>query len=121
MYANDLAYYTGSTEASYERNSELNALQLVWRMELQDQVKAIDFSSMSIMHHQLYAVGLHNCTSVQLNGFLFLIVPIQKLVPTWPLVITLRDLLLQNSDPMEVGIQYSWKYWKAIQEAEGAP
>ena len=43
MYANDLAYYTGSTEASYERNSELNALQLVWRMELQDQVKAIDF------------------------------------------------------------------------------
>lgn len=44
--------------------------------------------------------------------------PIQKLVPTWPLVITLRDLLLQNSDPMEVGIQYSWKYWKAIQEAE---
>ena len=60
-------------------------------------------------------------TTVQLNGFLFLIIPIQKLVPTWPLVITLRDLLLQNSDPMEVGIQYSWKYWKAIQEAEGAP
>lgn len=39
MYANDLAYYTGSTEASYERNSELNALQLVWRMELQNEVK----------------------------------------------------------------------------------
>ena len=44
MYANDLAYYTGSTQASYERNSEMNALQLVWRMELQNQVKATTFS-----------------------------------------------------------------------------
>lgn len=43
MYANDLAYYTGSTQASYERNSEMNALQLVWRMELQNQVKATSF------------------------------------------------------------------------------
>ena len=43
MYANDLAYYTGSTQDSYERNSEMNALQLVWRMELQNQVKAISF------------------------------------------------------------------------------
>jgi hypothetical protein len=49
---------------------------------------------------------------------MLLIIYFQKLVPTWPLVITLRDLLLQNSDPMEVGIQYSWKYWKAIQDAE---
>lgn len=43
MYANDLAYYTGSTQASYERNSEMNALQLVWRMELQNQVEATSF------------------------------------------------------------------------------
>jgi hypothetical protein len=69
MYANDLAYYTGSTQASYERNSEMNALQLVWRMELQNQVKATSFRQcLNICHDCLTVttVGSYNyqfCTS----------------------------------------------------------
>ena len=39
MYANDLAYYDGTDEETYNRNSpELNVLQIAWRMELQNQV-----------------------------------------------------------------------------------
>ena len=39
MYANDLAYYDGTTEEVYNRNSpDLNVLQIAWRMELQNQV-----------------------------------------------------------------------------------
>jgi hypothetical protein len=69
MYANDLAYYTGSTQASYERNSEMNALQLVWRMELQNQVKATSFGQCLYICHDgltVTTVGSyyhHCCTS----------------------------------------------------------
>jgi hypothetical protein len=39
MYANDLAYYDGVVEEQYTQNSpEINILQIVWRMELVDQV-----------------------------------------------------------------------------------
>ena len=42
MYANDLAYYDGTTEEVYNRNSpDLNVLQIAWRMELQNQVGKI--------------------------------------------------------------------------------
>jgi hypothetical protein len=33
--------------------------------------------------------------------------------PTWPVLITTRDILLTNDRPMEIGLQYSWKYWAA--------
>ena len=40
----------------------------------------------------------------------------QTLIPTWPVVITLCDVLLKNRIPMEMGLQYSWRYWKSVQE-----
>eukprot|EP01041_Mallomonas_annulata_P009675 gene9675-20118_t len=36
-----------------------------------------------------------------------------KLVPTWPVVCLSRDVLFTNKDPMECGVQYSWRYWEA--------
>lgn len=37
-----------------------------------------------------------------------------KFVPTWPVVILAKDVKFANRDaPMEVGIQYSWRYWEA--------
>lgn len=36
-----------------------------------------------------------------------------RLAPTWPVVILLKDVLFDNKEPMEVGLQYSWKYWEA--------
>lgn len=32
-------------------------------------------------------------------------------------MITLTDVLLKNREPMELGLQYSWRYWKSVQEA----
>eukprot|EP00596_Hydrurales_sp_CCMP1899_P004199 CAMPEP_0119034944 /NCGR_PEP_ID=MMETSP1177-20130426/1954_1 /TAXON_ID=2985 /ORGANISM="Ochromonas sp, Strain CCMP1899" /LENGTH=253 /DNA_ID=CAMNT_0006992783 /DNA_START=249 /DNA_END=1010 /DNA_ORIENTATION=+ len=40
----------------------------------------------------------------------------QVLSPTWPVVITLKDILLTNKEPMEVGLQYGWNYWKSVIE-----
>jgi hypothetical protein len=40
------------------------------------------------------------------------------LVPTWPVVLTLRDLKLTNYDPMEIGIQYGWGYWEKLMEQQ---
>ena len=34
-------------------------------------------------------------------------------VPTWPVLMTTRDIVLKNLEPMEIGLQYSWKYWQA--------
>jgi hypothetical protein len=31
-------------------------------------------------------------------------------------VITLKDILLTNREPMEVGLQYGWNYWKSVIE-----
>ena len=36
-----------------------------------------------------------------------------KLSPSWPVVVTLGDVHFTNKEPMEVGLQYSWKYWAA--------
>ena len=33
------------------------------------------------------------------------------LVPTWPVVITRKDLLFNNTEPMEIGLSYGWNYW----------
>jgi hypothetical protein len=38
------------------------------------------------------------------------------LVPTWPVVIAKVDCRFLNSVPMEVGLQYGYKYWKAVEE-----
>lgn len=37
-------------------------------------------------------------------------------MPTWPVVISLCDVLFKNRIPMELGLQYSWRYWKSVQE-----
>jgi hypothetical protein len=34
------------------------------------------------------------------------------LKPTWPVVISKRDILFTNMEPMEVGLSYGWTYWK---------
>ena len=36
-----------------------------------------------------------------------------QLSPSWPVVVTLGDVHFTNKEPMEVGLQYSWKYWAA--------
>mmetsp|Transcript_16020 Transcript_16020/g.33879 ORF Transcript_16020/g.33879 Transcript_16020/m.33879 type:complete len:361 (-) Transcript_16020:35-1117(-) len=36
------------------------------------------------------------------------------LVPTWPVVMTRKDVRLLNSVPMEVGLQYGFNYWDAV-------
>ena len=33
------------------------------------------------------------------------------LVPTWPVVITRKDVLFNNTEPMEIGLSYGWNYW----------
>jgi len=35
------------------------------------------------------------------------------LIPTWPVVIVNKDIKFLNKEPMEVGISYSYRYWKA--------
>jgi hypothetical protein len=40
--------------------------------------------------------------------------------PTWPVVIFNKDILFTNKEPMEVGIQYSWSYWKNHRELRRA-
>ena len=37
-------------------------------------------------------------------------------MPTWPVVISLCDVLFKNRIPMELGLQYSCRYWKSVQE-----
>lgn len=37
-----------------------------------------------------------------------------QLHPTWPVVILKCDCEFRNHEPMEVGLQYSWRYWQAV-------
>ena len=39
-----------------------------------------------------------------------------RLVPTWPVVVARKDVRLLNSVPMEVGLQYGYKYWDAVRQ-----
>ena len=41
-----------------------------------------------------------------------------KLQPTWPVVVTKKDLLLTNREPTEVGLEYGWRYWKNTLELQ---
>jgi len=36
-----------------------------------------------------------------------------KLVPSWPVVVTSKDVVFENKEPMEVGLKYGWMYWAA--------
>lgn len=38
-----------------------------------------------------------------------------RLEPTWPIVITARDVLFDNTEPREAGLSYGFGYWKAKQ------
>ena len=33
-------------------------------------------------------------------------------VPTWPVVILAEDVIIENTEPMEIGISYGARYWK---------
>jgi hypothetical protein len=37
----------------------------------------------------------------------------KQLVPVWPIVILDRDIVFRNTEPMEIGLSYTWKYWEA--------
>lgn len=39
-----------------------------------------------------------------------------NLVPTWPVVVAKKDLRLVNTVPMEVGLQYGFRYWEYHQK-----
>jgi hypothetical protein len=41
-----------------------------------------------------------------------------RLQPSWPVVVTNKDVELTNELPMEVGIEYSWRYWDAVRKKE---
>ena len=41
-----------------------------------------------------------------------------NLVPTWPVVITKKDVRMVNTVPMEVGLQYGFTYWDSFEEEE---
>ena len=78
IYANDLAYEPNISEDEYNRSvKEKNLLQLVWRMDVQDDV----------------------------------------LIPTWPVVIVNKDIKIRCKEPMEIGVSYSFRYWKAATAA----
>eukprot|EP01031_Cornospumella_fuschlensis_P030267 gene30267-36576_t len=32
--------------------------------------------------------------------------------PSWPVVLTYRDVRLRNHQPMEMGVSYGWKWWE---------
>ena len=76
VYCNDLAFEGPDTteENYYSANEDFNALELVWRL-------ALDESNDTL------------------------------LVPTWPVIITRKDLLFNNTEPMEIGLSYGWNYW----------
>ena len=38
-----------------------------------------------------------------------------NLVPSWPVVITKKDVRMVNTVPMEVGLQYGFAYWNSFQ------
>ena len=40
------------------------------------------------------------------------------LYPTWPVIINYKDILLNNTQPMECGIEYSWRYWSEYNKNE---
>lgn len=37
-----------------------------------------------------------------------------KLCPLWPVVVLRKDTKFTNTEPMEIGATYSWKYWDEI-------
>ncbi len=41
-----------------------------------------------------------------------------QLVPTWPVVVIKKDLLLTSREPTEVGLEYGWRYWKNTLDAQ---
>lgn len=45
----------------------------------------------------------------------------QRLVPTWPVVVFVKDVIIRNHEPIEVGLEYGWAYWLGKKESEGGP
>jgi len=97
MYANDLAFDPDHpNEESYLATSDRNnILQIVWRLDLgvaqtQGQDDSFGRSNSNNFHSTM------------------------MLVPTWPVVATRTDVRLVNEIPMEVGLQYGFKYWSSF-------
>ena len=39
------------------------------------------------------------------------------IIPTWPVVMLAKDVLIRNRDyAIEVGLTYSYRYWKSMQQ-----
>lgn len=45
----------------------------------------------------------------------------QRLVPTWPVVLFVKDVVIRNHEPIEVGLEYGWAYWLGKKESEEEP
>lgn len=39
-----------------------------------------------------------------------------RLMPLYPCLVTSRDFLFQNQEPMEIGLKYGWQYWNSDDE-----
>ena len=76
MYANDLAYYDGVDEETYNRNSpELNVLQIAWRLELINQVSNshqtdnnFDFFSLQFVYQFFFHTSSINESHIYLTS-----------------------------------------------------
>ena len=40
-----------------------------------------------------------------------------ELAPTWPVVVTAKDIILTNREPSELGLKYGWRYWSNTRAA----
>jgi len=39
------------------------------------------------------------------------------IIPTWPVVMLTKDVLITNTDyPIEIGLSYSYRYWKSMEQ-----
>jgi hypothetical protein len=38
------------------------------------------------------------------------------LCPTWPVVVAKSDMVFDNTEAMELGLEYNWRYWHAFEE-----
>jgi hypothetical protein len=37
-----------------------------------------------------------------------------RLIPTWPIVLFKKNIIVRNHEPIEIGMEYSWGYWSAV-------
>ena len=119
QYANDLAYTSrtntdididantntgggaltalqmATQAAAYEKLSEQrNVLKLIWRMEEQELEVPVSVREEGEGEGEGYQVEKK-----------------KVLAPTWPVMILSKDVRFSNTEPIEIGLEYSYRYW----------